>query len=216
MKLKLDLHVHTIRSPDAFTEVNRIPQLCEKARIDGLAITDHNRPALDLPNRVCVIPGVEISTRDGHVIGLGLSAQIPRGLTADETIREIQMRGGVAIIPHPYDFWRSSVSPEILTEKPNAIEVINSSSMFHSISWKRARDFAKRNGLPCVAGSDSHIPETLGTAYTTVETDSGDSMSILESIRTGSVIPNGKTIKVRHRIRKLLFQATRRRHPHSI
>ncbi len=153
---------------------------------------------------------MEISSLNGHIIGLGLSSPVKKGLSADETTREIHRLGGLAIIPHPYDFFRPSVNPELLAVRPDAIEVMNASSILHSLSWKKAINFARERGLPPVAGSDSHIPQTLGRAYTIIENDSGDPASVLDAIRRGEVTPVGGTIRLSLRLRKLLLQAKRR------
>ncbi len=203
MKLKLDLHVHTTKSPDAFTSIDKLPLLIKRSGLDGVAVTDHNILSNHFVEDGVIIPGMEISSAQGHVIGLGLSDSVPRGLPADDTIKEIHRLGGLAIIPHPYDLLRSSVRPETLTIRPDAIEVVNSSSFLHSLTWKKAREFAKRAGIPNVAGSDSHIPQTVGRAFTVVETDSWDIGSILDAIRKGSVDPSGRPIRALERVRKM-------------
>src|SRR6266702_4282507 len=86
LKLKLDLHVHTSRSSDAFTSPEGLPAICRDRGLDGLAITDHNVLARDSDDELIILPGIEISTRDGHLIGLRMSETIPRGLSAVETI----------------------------------------------------------------------------------------------------------------------------------
>jgi len=211
LKLKLDLHVHTTRSHDAFTESSHLSSLSKARGLDGLAITDHNIPTTDPPDGLIVVPGIEVSSNQGHVIGLGISAPVTRGLSADRTIDEIHQLGGVAIIPHPFDLFRSSVRPDQLKVRPDAIEVVNSSSFLHSVTWKRAREFAEKVQLPRVAGSDSHIPQTLGRAFTLVETNSSDAESILDAIRKGAVSPAGRPIRATERLRKLVLSGTRRR-----
>ena len=203
MKLKLDLHVHTNRSGDAFTQPKQLATICRDRALDGLAITDHNVLAVDSSDEIVVLPGIEISTRDGHIIGLGLSETVPRGLSANETVRRIKELDGVSIIPHPYDLLRSSVRPHKLAVRPDAIEVINSSSFLHSVTWKRARKFAEKENYPMTAGSDSHIPETIGRAYTEVESPSKDSESVLAALRSGSVSPIGSSIRASERVRKM-------------
>lgn len=205
MKLKLDLHVHTTRSPDAFTRPNQLPIIAKSRGLDGLAITDHNQTTSDLPSGLTVIPGIEVSSKDGHVIGLGIAAPVPRGLSADITIAEIHRLKGVAIIPHPYDLFRSSVNPEKLQARPDAIEVVNSSSFLHSLTWKKASQFAERSKLPRVAGSDSHIPQTVGRAFTVVDSESTEIESVLDAIRDGAVSPVGRPIRATERLRKMLL-----------
>jgi predicted metal-dependent phosphoesterase TrpH len=205
LKLKLDLHVHTRRSTDAFTSPRQLTTICRDRGLDGLAITDHNVLAVDSSDELVVLPGIEISTREGHVIGLGLAEVIPRGLSAEETIRKIKDLHGVSIIPHPYDLLRSSVRPHRLKVRPDAIEVINSSSFLHSVTWKRARTFAEKESYPMTAGSDSHIPETIGRAYTEVESRSKSIESVLAALRSGSITPLGRPIRATERVRKMFF-----------
>jgi predicted metal-dependent phosphoesterase TrpH len=178
--------------------------MCKERDLDGLAITDHNVLARDVPQGLLIIPGIEVSTHDGHVIGLGVSDAIPRGLPADETIQLIRQLGGISIVAHPYDLLRSAINPEILTTMPDAIEVINSASMLHSITWKKARKFAERKKLPQTGGSDSHIPETIGKAFTIVEVESKDVAAVLDAIRNGRTAPEGRPYHFSERVRKII------------
>ena len=211
MRLKFDLHVHTVNSRDAFTDLDELSSFCRVRGLNGVAITDHNHACPEVPGGTIGIPGIEVSSKDGHVVGLGLTSQVRKGLSADETIREIHRQGGVAVIPHPYERLRPSVNPDLLTVRPDAIEVFNASTILRSLTRKRAIGFATETGLPPIAGSDSHIPQTIGTAYTLVDSYSTEPASLLEAIKNGHVQPMGESIWLSQRLRKLLLQARRSR-----
>jgi len=187
MKLGIDLHVHTTGSTDAFVEPEQLPLILKKKGLDGAAITNHDDFTEITISGPIIIPGIEVSTLQGHIIGLGVSGPIERGRSADETISAIHRAGGVAIVPHPFDPVSPCVNPSRLRTRPDAIEVINSDALFFRLNTALAKRAAERLRLPMVAGSDSHIPETVGDAYTIVDSDSSDIGDILKAIRSGSV-----------------------------
>jgi predicted metal-dependent phosphoesterase TrpH len=204
--LKLDLHVHTVASYDGHTRPEDLPQIIASRGLDGVALTEHdkfNRP--NLPNAL-ILPAVEISSQDGHVIGLGVHEMIPAILPADETIRRIHDHGGVAIIPHPYDPVCKCVKIARLKVRPDAVETVNADAVsFHVSNWLARKD-ARKFKLPEVAGSDSHIPQTVGDAYTVVDAASTDLNDILDAIRTGKVRPEGNATSVVNKMRKLSYK----------
>lgn len=204
MNLRLDLHVHTNKSRDAHTRFDQLSPNIVRTRIDGLAITDHNILATDAPIEPFIIPGAEISSREGHIIALGVSRLVPRGMSADETIREIRQLGGISIIAHPYDILRSAIRPDALQVQPDAIETLNAASLFHSLTWRRARQYAETHRLPQTAGSDSHIPETIGKAFTIVECQNRTIESVINAIRQGHTTPVGVPYRFTDRLRKLI------------
>jgi predicted metal-dependent phosphoesterase TrpH len=83
------------------------------------------------------------------------------------------------------------------------VEVINSDALFFGLNTKYAMSAAQRLGLPMVAGSDSHMPESVGDAYTLVDSPSESLGDILNAIRTGSVQPEGKPTSVSKKLLKL-------------
>ena len=91
--------------------LDRVLERAVAARLDVIAITDHDEieGALEARRRVherrlriAVIPGVEVSSRDGHIGALFVTRPIPADRSAAETIRLIHEAGGLAVAHHPY------------------------------------------------------------------------------------------------------------------
>ncbi|MGA2460929.1 MAG: PHP-associated domain-containing protein [Candidatus Bathyarchaeia archaeon] len=205
--LKIDMHVHTIRSKDAHTKIEDLPGIIRRKGLDGVAVTEHDNfdpPKVD----ALILPGIEVSTSDGHVIGLGVGEAVPPGLTADETITRIHELGGIAIVPHPYDPVCECVKLARLKVMPDAVETMNADALsFYLSNWFAERD-ARRLGLPQVGGSDSHIPQSIGDAYTVVDSTSRDVKDVLGAIRMGRVRPEGHATSAVNKLRKLKFKFT--------
>jgi len=204
--LKLDLHVHTTGSPDAHTRPEDLPGIVNARGLDGVAITEHdhfNPP--QLPG-IIIVPGIEISSQQGHVLGLGVREEIPSRLSADETVQRIHEQSGIAIIPHPYDPVCECVKIAHLKVRPDAVETMNADALSFRISNWLARRDARNFKLPEVGGSDSHIPQTIGDAYTVIDCASRDVKDILNAIRAGKMHPEGRPTSVLNKLRKLSYK----------
>jgi hypothetical protein len=203
--LKIDLHVHTVGSPDAHTRREDLPAIIRGRGLDGVAVTEHNKfdpPKLD----ALILPGVEISSRDGHILALGVHENIPARLPADETIRLIHSQDAVAIIPHPYDPVCQCVKISRLKTPPDAVETVNADALsFHISNWLARRD-ARAFKLPQVGGSDSHIPQTIGDAYTVFDVSSRSPGDLLDAVRSGKVRAEGHATSIRNKLRKLSYK----------
>ena len=191
MWLKIDIHIHTTMSLDSTVRVEELPFIIRQRGLDGVAITDHDRFSNKHVEGVIIIPGIEVSTREGHLLGLGYVGDISPGLSVDETVRIIHNRGGLAILAHPYDVIRGGIRPAQVTERLDGIESINSKAQPYRLSKYLAEKASKRLGIPTFGGSDSHIPETIGDAYTLIESRSKSIDDILNALREGKVKPQG-------------------------
>ncbi len=195
--LSCDLHIHTTFSRDGESSIEDIIRRAEAAGLDAIAITDHDTTegalvALTIPTRLVIIPGIEISTRQGHLLALGVTEKIPPGLDVMETIKLGHQKGAVLILPHPYHVWRHGVGRKIRSAiyAVDAIEVFNSRYIVGSANLKAAR-MARRIGKPCVGGSDAHHARYVGFGRTWVDAEP-NLESILSAIVDGKTRAGGK------------------------
>ena len=206
MPIKIDLHVHTHYSRDSLITPEELVIYAKKAGLDGVAVTDHDRldGALKIARETdfFIVPGMEISSSNGHVVALNVQEVIPKGLDADETVDRIHRAGGIAVACHPVTFFKGSLRKHV-SSKFDAVEVINASSFPFNYSVKNAQKIASRLGIPRVAGSDAHYPPEIGYAYTLVDASSNVD-EVMRSIHKGSCQPFGRAIPIKVKLKKEL------------
>lgn len=172
MIYRVDFHVHT----DGALSLDELVRAARCSGLDAIAITDRDRytPVPIELRGVLLIPGCEITTLGGHIVGVFLEhapdfARLQRhGLpTADEAVLEIHRCGGLAIFAHP--FAEKVVNPALFPIRPDAVETINPQAVLHrSDANKRALLWAADHQRPRVGCSDAHNIRDLGSAYTEV------------------------------------------------
>lgn len=172
---KLDLHTHSTASPDGGISAEQYAQVLEDGLLDFIAVTDHNSidHAVHLHELLgeAIIVGEEITAHEGELIGLFLTEAIPPGLTALETAQAIRSQGGLVYLPHPFETVRKGLSPTIvdqIIELVDVIEVFNGRAVFQN-KGPQATTVARINGKPGAAASDAHGVKGLGTAFSTIK-----------------------------------------------
>ncbi len=217
--LAVELHTHSEASYDGRDPVELLLEQAEAVGLDAIAVTDHDEisaslEAVELAPEYGLtgIPGMEVSTAAGHVLSLGLDELVPAGMPFAETLSYIRERGGLAVVPHPYQESRSGVLANITGEElvtADAIEVYNS-RLLTGYSNRQARRFARTHGLPMTAGSDAHICEMVGQSITWVDAEEPTVEGILDGIRTGRTDIDGKRTPWRISFRQAAGGAKRR------
>ena len=187
--MRVDFHVHTTTSFDSGIEPERLVGLVPERGLDAVAVTDHNAiggafELRDLEPPFLVIVGEEIDTAEGEVMGLFLAEEIPPGLTPEETIAGIRDQGGVVVVPHPFDRFRSSAIRQSALERIageiDAIEGYNARNVLGADD-KEAIAWAAGHDVPLVAGSDSHTDYEVGRAWAELP-DFDDAQGLLAAL----------------------------------
>lgn len=189
----MDLHVHTSFSKGTKIEqegVNTPTEIIKKAKeigLDAIAITDHDtmdgvREAQRAGKKykILVIPGEEISTRQGHILALGIKKAIPKGIDCRKTMELIHKQGGIGFASHPFD--TAGRGLKNLALHCDGVEVFNSLNL-ERISNNKCLKFSKKHNLPAIAGSDAHRIDMLGHGVTRV--DGKNIREILNNIKNG-------------------------------
>jgi len=178
---RADLHTHTNVSDGWPSPIEIVDHASRRSGIQVLAITDHDtiEGALRAAeyaarrSRLHVVIGEEVSSRDGHIIGLFLEKRVRPGLSAAATIHAIHDQGGLAVAAHP--FWRTQrrTSSSVVHGVGwlaaeldfDAVEVENATPGFFVFN-QMAHRLNSGLGVAALGGSDAHIVDAVGRAYT--------------------------------------------------
>ena len=206
-----ELHSHTLHSDGKLTPAELLAG-ARRRGLDFLAVTDHNTISalgeIDLPaeDRLLVIPGIELTTFNGHALALGVTQWIDwrtdyNGWTIDDAARATHSAGGLFIIAHPQDIgspvctgcrWEYS---DFDLDLADGVEIWNG-------GWRGSNDKNPKNlrlwgdlqsegrRIPATAGSDFHSGmdwwETAPVTY--IYAQDLSTASLLEGIRRGRMV----------------------------
>ena len=216
MSLRIDFHVHSFFSMDGISSPEDLIAAARAAGLNGFAVTDHNTcEAVDYMlekglmradgkpvDGFLVIPGVEVTTSDGHLLCLGnrLPSSL-RGRPAAEVCRVAHAAGCLCVAPHPYDLFRAGIRESVLDTLPlDGLEVFNAATTLKRHN-RKAYDYAMRRGLPMTAGSDAHHAGAVGVACTILETEDFSVAGVLAAMREGTELEQ-RYLSTRQTIRK--------------
>ncbi|MEM3031024.1 MAG: PHP domain-containing protein [Candidatus Micrarchaeia archaeon] len=198
--MRIDLHVHSNLSEDAFDSVEKLAAAASGKGMDALGICDHNklkRRARRI-GRVVMLYGEEVSTAQGHVVVYGVERAFPAGIDAFELVERVREEGGVSIAAHPFCMGRHSLGKLAFELKADAIEKYNGSALLGNLLGMARVPVG-------VGGSDAHAAFEAGEAFTVMACEASED-DILSCIRkkkfAAAWMPN-----LMNRIRRLAVRA---------
>lgn len=170
---KVDLHTHSVASPDGGLSVENYRQALDSERLQVIAITDHNR--VDFAENLrgdlgdSIIIGEEITTVEGEIIGLYLQEKIPENLTALEAVQQIHNQGGIVYVPHPFETTRKGLAVGVLDQLEPYIDIIETYNgrTLQNRSAK-ANHWASEHCKAKASSSDAHGRVGWGNTWSTL------------------------------------------------
>ncbi len=173
-----DLHIHSLHSFDGTASISAILKyISTRTDLNILAITDHDTlagvsEAVELAPKydLQVIPGCEVSTRDGHVLCLFVDHLIASGLSLLETVMRVGDQGGLCIAAHPQakgvKSLRFSTIAETLQNKDAARILVGIEAFNGGLIITRGNPLIQKMAgvfpLAQVGGSDAHLLKMIG------------------------------------------------------
>ena len=178
---KADLHIHTTFSFDGSSTVSAVLEWAANyTDLDVIAITDHDEldGALEARERAVefgieVVPGIEVSTADGHLLALFVERPVPPGRSLLETLLLVGEQGGLCVAAHPYARLAHGLSGRVIRaalRDPDAAQVLVGIEACNTGLWylrsnHHARKLVEDVGLAQLGSSDSHLFWTIGFGY---------------------------------------------------
>lgn len=203
MDVTIDLQTHTSHSTSCgWMSPSDLVRTAEEKGLDGVAVTDHNvmtgveEARKSASQDFLIIPGEEIDTDEGQVIGLFLDEPIDPNQPPETVLDEIHRQDGIAMVPHPFDVFRENLgSLEPHLDTIDCIETVNSRCVLRRFN-RRASTFAEEHGLPATGGSDAHFASEVGRAFTSVKVSKaheGNSRldAVKNAMQEGRIYPVG-------------------------
>lgn len=194
--LKTDLHLHSSDDPadvivhDSYALIDRAAEL----GFDAIALTLHDRQITEArvfdyarERGVTMIPGVERTIQNRHVLLLNFPESADRVRTFGELARLKSRSNGLVIAPHPFFPDRTCLRALLETHQ----------DLFDAVEWsyfwtrglnfnRRAARWAAAHDKPLVGNSDLHDLRQLGRTCSFVSAEP-DPDAICTAIREGLV-----------------------------
>jgi predicted metal-dependent phosphoesterase TrpH len=231
---RADIHMHSTYSDGCASIQQILHHVQRNTSLDVIAITDHDvidgaLRARDLwrqsSYRFDFIIGEEVTTKEGHLLGLFIEKRIPPGLSMERSIDLIHEQGGLAIIAHPlHRLFRHSCQRDVMDRIHaskevwfDGIETWNASFCGIYANQVAMRVNREVYGLSELGNSDAHAVTSIGSGFTWFEGKTAQDLR--KTVEAGLTAPGGKLWHVQDYVRWVRYmmskQGRRARRTHS-
>lgn len=202
----IDLHTHTSpRSDDSFLKPEELIAHAKRVGLDAICLTEHDWfwddeeiAKLCQRHNFLVLPGVELTTEEAHLLVFGLKKYVFGMHRASFVRRVVDEAGGAIIVAHPYRrhfpigaepederyypaLSRACDSP--VFEMADAIEVLNGrgSEEENTFSLKISKELNLRG----MGSSDAHEVSDIGSGATFFQRRISNLQELIAELKAG-------------------------------
>jgi hypothetical protein len=200
-QIALDIAIYTITSFDSVMSVENLILAANRRNIGAIIVCDHDRidgvrraqivaERLKREGRIrpdfVVVPGQDITSVEGHILGLFLTEMVLPGMTARQTLRDIHRQGGLAVLADP----ASDNGVKFAATLPFDGFVIRPGirRLFRTLQLQRdPKAFSK----PFFYTPQTHFKDLIEGVYVVVDTPDHTPDGLRRAIREGNVWASG-------------------------
>lgn len=198
----IDLHVHTnALSPCSNMDPGEAVRQARSAGLDGVCFTEHGRRwkkaelrELSRQEGFPIFCGMEVETREGHMLVFGLEEDCPGIFSAQELHQEVEARHGLMFAAHPFRGFLLfgaadlQLSVERASSRPvwqwvDGLEVCSGRCTQRENAI--AAQVQQRLGIRGIGGSDAHTLTEVGRCVTIFNGRVEDEAELVEALRRG-------------------------------
>jgi len=204
-RMIIDLHTHTKPwSEDSYLTPGELIGQAKKVGLDGICLTEHDWfwtaekvAEFTRGHDFLVLPGVEITTEEGHLLVFGLEKYVFGMHRAQFVKRLVDEVGGAIIVAHPYRREFPMIDPDYsgfrrglgraceksIYEVADAIEVLNGRASEKEIIF--SREVGRILNLKGVGASDAHELKDIGSCATEFEREIRNLQDLVTELKAG-------------------------------
>jgi len=195
--MRIDLHCHSKYSHDNYLEPEELIEQAIKMNLEGVCFTEHAYlldswaiERIKVPEGFYIFRGVELSTNHGHLLVYGLKEDSwdpwysHNYLDLFRILEKVHSHGGICVPAHPFRGWDSFGENVFKVDGIDAIETHNGLDIRERN--QKAIHTANIRNLPSIGGSDCHMKDQVGRAFTEFKNHIHTIDELIEEVKKGN------------------------------